>query len=242
VSWRHAVVLAAVIPAIVSIVIPIAKASGEPTRHQHDPPAVMAPGWGPLQFEAPDPDRYVLPMLWRADDARVLDELGEAVNLADFLGDKIVLLSFIYTSCSDVNGCPLATHVLAGVQKAVMEDAGLKQQVRLVSISFDPGHDTPSVMADYASKFRVDGVDWPFLTTGADRDLEKLLDSYDQWVVRDYDSDGRYLGTISHVLRVYLIDRERRVRNIYSVSFLHRDTVISDIHSIIAHRAKSQPK
>jgi cytochrome c peroxidase len=253
VNWRLAVVLAAVIPAAIliffpiaipianPIAMPIAKASGETTRHQHDPPAVMAPGWGVLEFEAPDPNRYVLPTLWRAEDARAQGELGEAVDLADLLGDKIVLLSFIYTSCSDVNGCPLATHVLAGVQKAVMEDPGLKQQVRLVSISFDPGHDTPSVMADYASKFRADGVDWPFLTTGTDRDLDKLLDSYDQWVVRDYDSDGRYLGTISHVLRVYLIDRERRVRNIYSVSFLHRDTVISDIHSIIAHRAKPQP-
>lgn len=204
-------------------------------KHEHEAPVVMAPGWGALEFVAPQPDSYVLPALWRAGDARVLDESGKSIDLAGLLGDKVVLLSFIYTSCSDVNGCPLSTHVLAGVQQAVLEEPALKQRVRLISISFDRAHDTPSVMADYASKFRARGADWPFLTTATDRDLEQLLDRYDQWTVLDYDADGRFLGTISHVLRVYLIDTERRVRNIYSISFLHRDTVINDILSIISN-------
>ena len=81
----------------------------------------------------------------------------------------------------------------------------------------------------------------PFFTTASDRDLDELLDRYDQWTVRDFDADGRYLGTISHVLRVYLIDTDRRVRNIYSVSFLHRDTVINDIVSVIAAESVAQP-
>jgi len=204
-------------------------------KHEHEPPVVMAPGWGALEFVAPEPGSYVLPALWRAGEGRVLDESGKPVELAGLLGDKVVLLSFIYTSCSDANGCPLATHVLAGVQKAVLEDPALKQRVRLISISFDRAHDTPSVMADYASKFRARGADWPFLTTATDQDLKDLLDRYDQWTVLDYDADGRYLGTISHVLRVYLIDTERLVRNIYSVSFLHRDTVLNDITSIISN-------
>jgi cytochrome c peroxidase len=210
-------------------------------EHEHEPPVVMAPGWGALEFVAPAPESYVLPGLWRAEDARVLDESGEAVDLAGLLGDKVVLLSFIYTSCSDVNGCPLATHVMSGVQKAVLENPALKQRVRLISISFDRAHDTPSVMSEYASKFRVAGADWPFFTTASDRDLDELLDRYDQWTVRDFDAAGRYLGTISHVLRVYLIDTERRVRNIYSVSFLHRDTVINDIVSVIATESVAQP-
>jgi cytochrome oxidase Cu insertion factor (SCO1/SenC/PrrC family) len=208
--------------------------------HEHEAPAVMAPGWGPLEFEAPDPETYVLPELWRAEDARVLDESGKAIDLAGLLGDKIVLLSFIYTSCSDLNGCPLATHVLAGVHKAVVEDPLLSDRVRLISISFDPAHDTPSVMAEYAAKFRSREADWPFLTTASDRDLENLLDRYDQWTVRDRNADGEELGTISHVLRVYLIDPKRRVRNIYSVSFLHKDTVIGDIHSILSNTSTTR--
>jgi cytochrome c peroxidase len=209
--------------------------------HEHEPPVVMAPGWGALEFVAPTPESYVLPSLWRVKDARVLSESGKIVELAGLLGDKIVLLSFIYTSCSDVNGCPLATHVMAGVQRAVLEDPALKQRVRLISVSFDPAHDTPGVMSDYASKFRPRDADWLFFTTASERDLEELLDRYDQWTVRDFDAGGRYLGTISHVLRVYLIDTQRRVRNIYSVSFLHRDTVINDILSIIADERETLP-
>jgi cytochrome c peroxidase len=209
-------------------------------KHGHEPPVVMAPGWGPLEFVAPAPNSYELPSLWRAGDGRLLDELGEPIDIAALLGDKVVLLSFIYTSCSDVNGCPLATHVLAGVQKAVLGDPRLAQRVRLISVSFDRVHDTPRVMADYASKFRAPDADWPFLTTASEQDLEALLNRYDQWTVRDYDADGRYLGTISHVLRVYLIDTERLVRNIYSVSFLHKDTVINDMLSIISNETRTQ--
>jgi cytochrome oxidase Cu insertion factor (SCO1/SenC/PrrC family) len=90
-------------------------------------------------------------------------------------------------------------------------------------------------MAEYAAKFRSQEADWPFLTTATDRDLGNLLDRYDQWTVRDRGADGEELGTISHVLRVYLIDPNRRVRNIYSVSFLHKDTVLGDIHSILSN-------
>jgi len=39
---------------------------------------------------------------------------------------------------------------------------------------------------------------------------------------------------ISHVLRVYLIDPEKQVRNIYNTSFLHADSVISDLRTVLA--------
>jgi cytochrome c peroxidase len=38
---------------------------------------------------------------------------------------------------------------------------------------------------------------------------------------------------MSHILRVYLIDRQRRIRNIYSMSFLHADVVVNDIESVL---------
>jgi cytochrome c peroxidase len=222
VRWRLAVALAA------AVVLTGA------AEHSHDPAVVKAPGWGPLEFVAPVPSSYVLPSLWAAQGGRVLDESGTALDLAELLGDKLVLLSFIYTSCSDVNGCPLATHVLQRVQHALRENSALTDRVRLISLSFDRAHDTPAAMAEYASHFRTPGADWPFLTTSADADLQVLLDRYDQWIVKDYDASGNYRGTISHLLRVYLIDTNRRVRNIYSVSFLHTDTVINDLLSIVA--------
>ena len=96
-----------------------------------------------------------------------------------------------------------------------------------------PEHDTPAVLDAYAAHFRQPGFDWQFLTTVSEEMLIPTLDAYGQWIIRDYDENGDYLGTISHLLRVYLIDQRRRVRNIYSTSFLHADTVANDIRTLL---------
>ena len=49
---------------------------------------------------------------------------------------------------------------------------------------------------------------------------------------KEYDESGEYRGVISHILRVFLLDKASQVRNIYSVSFLHADTVINDIKTL----------
>ena len=164
--------------------------------------------------------------------ARYWTSTGRRARLYDLLGDKIVVLSFIYTRCNDVNGCPLASHVLRGVQNRLLEADDLADRVRLLSFSFDPGHDTPDVLANYSGHFRKPSFDWRFLTCDSEKELAPILDQFGQWVIKDYDDDGNYLGTISHNLRVYLIDRTKRIRNIYSVSFLHADTMLNDIRTL----------
>ena len=202
-------------------------AYGEPAVHEHPAPTVLAPGYFDLEFAAPAPGSYRLPRIRVAADGPVLDASAQPKRLYDYLGDRVVVLSFIYTTCSDVNGCPLAAYVLKRVQDRALGDPALRDRLRLVSVSFDPAHDTPAVMAAYAARLRAPGFDWQFLTTASRADLDPLLDAYDQWVVRDEH------GVASHVLRVMLIDRERRVRNIYSVSFLHADLVLNDARTLL---------
>ena len=205
--------------------------------HDHRPPVVLAPGYADLEFTPPAPGSYQLPGLGLAADAAVLDDTGRKVQLAELFGDKLVLLSFIYTSCGDVNGCPLATHVFSKVQDALLATDDLTGQVRLVSLSFDPDYDKPEVMRDYGSGFRKAGSDWRFLTTESVPILEPTLEAYDQWVLRDYDEAGNAISSMSHILRVFMIDRQRQVRNIYSVSFLHVDTIVNDLRTILEHEA-----
>lgn len=211
----------------------VASSPATPGTHEHAEPTVLAPGYAALTFEPPAAGSYVLPPLGSAADGAVLDSSGSAHRLHDFLGDKVVLLSFIYTRCNDVNGCPLATFVLKGVQDRVRAAPDLAGRVRLLSFSFDPDYDTPAVLDRYARHFRAPEFDWRFLTTRSERELDPILDAYGQWIVRDYDARGVYLGTVSHLLRVYLIDRESRIRNIYSPSFLHADTVANDIRTLL---------
>ena len=97
---------------------------------------------------------------------------GRTKRLHDYLGDKITVLSFIFTRCNDVNGCPLATFVMKSVQEKVLGDPRLQNNVRVVSFSFDPSHDTPEVLSAYAGHFRDPGFDWQFLNTGTQLYIE----------------------------------------------------------------------
>jgi cytochrome c peroxidase len=194
---------------------------------------VLAPGYAPLEFIAPEPGSYGLPTMGVAADGEVLDSDGNKVRLHDFIGDKPTVLSFIFTTCDDVNGCPLATYVMRSVQDALQADPLTANKARLVSFSFDPLFDTPAVIDAYGAQFRADGFDWQFLTTEGATTLDPILSAYDQWVIRDYDTNGEYMGTMSHILRVFLIDESRRIRNIYSTSFLHADTVANDVRSLL---------
>ena len=117
---------------------------------------VLAPGYSKLDFPPPVPGTYELPSLWEAADANVLTSDGKDVRLHEMMGDMAVVMSFIYTSCSDVNGCPLATFVLSQLQQPIQADPALRNRVRLITISFDPVHDKPSVMAALmASMFKM---------------------------------------------------------------------------------------
>ncbi len=194
---------------------------------------ILAPGYGELEYEPPAAGSYRLPALGEAVDGRVLDSGGNATTLHEVFDDRIVLLGFIYTHCPDVNGCPLASYVMKQVQARLASEDGMSERVRLVSLSFDPELDTPEAMRDYAHHFRRRDFDWRFLTTASDASLEPILNAYGQFRAKFYDENGRYAGSMSHVLRVYLIDNDRRIRNIYSAGFLHADTVINDINTLI---------
>ncbi|MGI9329483.1 MAG: SCO family protein [Gammaproteobacteria bacterium] len=193
-------------------------------------PQILAPGYKALNYPAPVPGTYELPVLWSAADGGVLDERGQLTRLHALMGDKAVVMSFIYTHCNDVNGCPLATFVLSQLQGPVAADPRLKDKVRLVTLSFDPQRDTPPVIAAYGEKFREAEFDWSFLTGESTTDLAPVLADYDQSTQLVTGGDG----VISHVLRVYLIDTDKQVRNVYNTSFLHADSVISDLRTILA--------
>ena len=206
-------------------------------KNHSDEPVVLAPGYRPLQFAAPPVGSYDLPVLFPAADAQVLDENGVAVGLRDLLRGKYTLLSFIYTSCDEVNGCPLASYVLSQTQQRIGREPLLRDETRLVSVSFDPQTDTPAVMKKYGAQFDSGATEWRFLTTASMRQLRPLLRDYDQAIAKETDEAGNHSGNISHILRVLLLDRAGFARNIYSVSFLHADTIVNDLKTLRAATA-----
>ncbi len=195
-----------------------------------------------LEYLPPEPGSYSLPPIQAASDGTVLDESGQRHRLFDYLGDRYVLLSFIYTRCSAVKGCPLATGVFQMLHNQLDDEPAVAGKVQLVTLSFDPERDTPRAMTRYANSLGARGgsaaENWTFLTTPSQTELDPILDGYGQYVVREVDADGRLTGGRSHMLKVFLIDRERRVRQIYSSDFLHPALVINDVKTLMMEDVK----
>ncbi len=200
---------------------------------------ILAPGYGPLAFTAPRPGTYQLPILGEAADGKVLDIHGDEISLSQLMKDKVVVLSFIYSSCNDVNGCPLATSVLHRVKSRMDKEEAITKKVRLLTLSFNPEYDTPEVMNQYAKSFQEGNLDWLFLTTKSEAALEPILKKYHQTITKIYDEKDNFTGTFSHILRVFLIDPQGNIRNIYSVSFLHADTLINDIKTLLIEQSEN---
>ncbi|NOQ34785.1 MAG: c-type cytochrome [Methylococcaceae bacterium] len=199
----------------------------------------LAAGYGILEFTAPKAGTYQLSVLGKAGNGDILSSENQPKKLLDLMGDKLVLLSFIYATCSDVNGCPLATSVLYKIKKRLLKEPEIAKQLRLLTLSFNPLHDTPEKMLAYSKGLQGKNLQWQFLTTKSETELQPILQHYKQNIQKVYDEQGNFTGTFSHILRVYLIDKNKDIRNIYSVDFLHADTLINDIKTLLL---KTPPK
>lgn len=185
-----------------------------------------------FDFDPPRPGSYRLPVVKPAGDGVVIDAAGVSRRLRDVLAGRITVLSFVYTRCSDANGCPLATAVLYQLHGATGDDPELARHLRLVTLSFDPGHDTSATMARYS---RVAATletrsPWEFLTTASDRQLTPILTAYGQLVQRP---PGPAAAAPTHLLRVYLIDRQQRIRNVYGLDFLDPRLLLADVQTLL---------
>jgi cytochrome c peroxidase len=203
----------------------------------------LAPGYSELKFTAPIPGTYKLPVLGQASDGDVLDSEGRTTTLHRLMSDvnhpgKVVLLSFIYATCSDVNGCPLATAVFHKIKNRLEKEPELASHLRLITLSFNPEHDTPERMKAYGATLQDRGVEWHFLTTRSEKELQPILKAYKQTAEKVYDASGKFTNTFSHNLRVYLIDQRKQLRNIYNTELLHPDTLIGDIKTLLQPEAK----
>ena len=186
-----------------------------------------------LEYEPPAAGSYVLHRIMPTPEGRVVGLGGKTEPLSRYTRGAITLLGFIYTTCADPDGCPLAYRVFDALGEAIQSQPQLHGKVRFVTLSFDPARDTPDVMRDYAGSRAVEkgtAPRWYFLTTRSARELTPLLEGFGQ-DVRYTASNGR--RELSHVLKVFLIDRTGFIREIYSSDFLHPRTLRNDVETLL---------
>src|SRR5436309_12412041 len=222
----------------VTVLLAAAVAAAEVVVDAHEPDDTV-PAAVTMDFVPPPAGSYALHAIMPAPDGPVLDPDGRRLPLSRFTAGKITLLGFVYTSCADARGCPLAYQVFHTVRHRVSDDPDLRDHVRLVSLSFDPARDTPDVMRRYAAGAPPNGVEWAFLTTERPRTLIPLLDGFGQDVRVELDAHGRPAGPLAHVLKVFLLDEGAVVREIYTTAYLFPEVIVNDIKTL---RLADQPK
>jgi protein SCO1 len=185
-------------------------------------------------YDPPEPGTYTLPIVKSAADGKVLDSAGRSRRLVELTRGRITVLSFIYTRCAEAKACPYATGVLNQLHRFSQEDSSLTKNLRLVSMSFDPANDTPERMAAYSAWAggRTNAAEWSFITTVSQQNLRPILEAYGQAVDKKRNAADP-TGPLNHTLRVFLIDREGRIRNIYSSGTLDPRLVLADVRTLM---------
>ncbi len=130
----------------------------------------------------------------------LISETGQPFD-SHQLDGKIWLADFIYTTCD--GPCPMMSAAMRRIQD---QTASEFPDLRFVSFTVDPAHDTPPVLAEYASRYKRDPKRWFFLTG-------------DQAALHEVSLNGFKLqsvdGSMTHSTRFTLVDRQRRIRGYY---------------------------
>jgi len=220
-----------------------------PAVHAHDPQPRIVPDtpvestFGRTEdydYDPPEPGSYRLPPLGDAADGIMVDTEGRKRSLHRAMAGHITILAFIYTRCSDPQGCPLSMALFHDLDYAAEQDPAVGDALRLITASFDPEHDTPEVLKDFAAAHLDSGRgadSWLFLTARSQQELAPILAAYRQPIGRKQDAEDPF-GPFTHQLRVYLIDRALRIRNIYSLGFLDPRLVITDVRTLLLEEAR----
>jgi protein SCO1/2 len=127
-------------------------------------------------------------------DFELVDQTGHSARLSDFRG-KIVVLNFLYTRCPLPEVCPRLAAGFARLQRRFRPS-----EMMLLSITLDPKHDTPAVLAGYGRIWKANPEGWRFLT-GADG---KIRDIAEHFGMIYWPEDG----ALTHTSRTAVIRRD----------------------------------
>ena len=192
--------------------------------------SITVTGRAPLTDPPPLPRVDVLQPGDAIPDTPLVDDSGRARRLAEWRG-QVLAVTFIYTRCPVPDFCPAMDRRFAEAQKAISGDDGLRGKVHLFSVTFDPAHDTPAVLAAHAKKLGADPEVWSFLT-GERADVAGFAGRFGVTVA----AGAAGTDEIMHNLRTAVVDANGRLSTILSGSDWTADTLVAALRSAGAGR------
>lgn len=161
------------------------------------------------------------------NDFRLIDEHGAPFAFENLSG-RLVVVTFVYTSCPDV--CPLITSSLRQVQVGLGADE--RQRVHLLTLTTDPEIDQPKVLLAYGRRYGADFANWSFLT-GDPAVLKKVWQNFGVGVKRK----GR--GLVDHTPLTAIVDQKKVLRFGYVGPSPDPHAVLSDIRALLGERVSA---
>jgi len=182
----------------------------------------------PGEAAAPTPSQAeILPIGAPVPEIAFTDENGQPRPLSSYRG-AYTLLTFIYTRCPLPDYCPRMNAHFAAVQRSLKADAALGRSVRLLSVSFDPGFDTPVVLAAKAKELGADPALWHFVTAPRER-----VDAFGAALGLSVLREGADGSNITHNLRTVLLDPEGKLARTYNGKEWSPDDVVRDLQALV---------
>jgi protein SCO1/2 len=168
------------------------------------PPAIVVRASHDAPMRMPMPaarQRPFVPVLREGDAVpatALVDQAGRPFDLAATHG-RTTVVSFVYTRCRDARMCPLVAAKFARMQRQLRGTP-----IRLVTVTLDPGYDTPRVLARYGAAYGADPARWS-LVTGPPAAVDELVARLGVTVERPGP------GVILHTEAAVIIDARGRV-------------------------------
>ncbi len=143
----------------------------------------------------------------------------------DFEG-KIYVSDFFFTHCPTI--CPTVTAQMLRVYNAYKDST----QVKFISFSIDPRHDTVGRLKEYANGLGVLAPKWNFVTGNKDTIFNLARDYFN---VASEDKDAA--GGLTHSGRIVLIDKKHRVRSFADGTIPKEvDRLIKDVEILLKEK------
>ena len=153
------------------------------------------------------------------------NELGQAVSLNQFDGQALAI-SFIFTRCPIPNFCPRLSKNFEEAEKKLSQSPNAPTNWHLLSVSFDPEFDTPTVLKTYADQFHYDPKHWTFLTGPRDKIAELAHLSG-----VTFEKDGAFYN---HNFRTLIINAAGTLQMVFPISGDISDGIVEQLRTAAA--------
>lgn len=130
---------------------------------------------------------------------------GKVLRLADLRG-KVVALTFIYTRCPLPDFCPLMDRKFSALAQSISAFPERAKHIRLISLSFDPEHDTPDILRKHALIRGATPPLWSY-AVASHEELAKIAPALGLFY-------GPTQGEIAHNLCTAIIDRQGKLARV----------------------------